>query len=516
MDYMKLQNGSDIRGIAVDGVPGDKVNLDETAAFRIGRAFAEWLTEKTESEETLRISIGRDPRISGEALARAFGMGAFSAAGCDAGDGFVPDDVVIMDCGLASTPAMFMSTLFDSTDCDGAVMITASHLPYHRNGFKFFTKGGGLGKPDIKAILEKAGSYGEDVSPDSVRVFALDDGSGLMEEYAAHLRHLISDGIDPDISKPLTGLRICVDAGNGAGGFYASDVLAPLGAEVVGTFLEPDGMFPNHIPNPEDKIAMAAISSSVREAGADLGLIFDTDVDRSAAVDENGNEIARNGIVALAAALVYEDHPGTTVVTDSITSTHLTPFLEEGLGMKHLRFKRGYKNVIDKSKELNENGEESWLAIETSGHCAFKDNYFLDDGAYLATKIVIKTARLAMEGKKISSMIADLGSPAEAREVRMKLSAEDFASYAGEVLDAVESYASNDAEEMSVVTPNFEGVRVNYDDGEIQGWFLLRKSLYEPLMPLNIESEQEGGCDVIAAALKKALADFTELDSSGL
>lgn len=506
MDYMKLQNGSDIRGIAVAGVPGDEVNLDETAAFRIGLAFADWLADKTGKDtDELRISIGRDPRISGEALARAFAMGAYQ------------EDADVMDCGLASTPAMFMSTVFEDFECDGAVMITASHLPYHRNGFKFFTKEGGLGKADIKAILEAASACPDSVSPETVRVFSVDDGTALMDIYSAHLRKLISDGIDPDIPKPLAGLTICVDAGNGAGGFYAKDVLEPLGAKVVGTFLEPDGMFPNHIPNPENKEAMEAISSSVKEAGADLGIIFDTDVDRSAAVDENGNEIARNGIVALAAALVCEDHPGTTVVTDSITSDHLHDFLEGALGMKHLRFKRGYKNVIDRSKELNAGGEESWLAIETSGHCAFRENHFLDDGAYLATLIVIKTARLAMEKKKISSMIAGLKEPAEAREIRMKLSASDFAAYADGVLEGLEKFAaSDDAPAMSVVSPNFEGVRVSYDDGEVQGWFLLRKSLHEPLMPMNVESEQEGGCDAICAALKEVLGAYEELDTSAL
>ncbi len=506
MDYMKLQNGSDIRGIAVDGVPGDTVNLDDTAAFRIGRAFAEWLSGKTGKDtDELMISMGRDPRISGEKLARDFALGAVSA------------DAEVTDCGLASTPAMFMSTIFEDFDCDGSVMITASHLPYHRNGFKFFTREGGLGKADIKAILEKASSYPDDLTPESVRVFYVNDGSSLMETYSAHLRQLIKDAIDPDISKPLAGLKICVDAGNGSGGFYATDVLAPLGAEVTGTFLDPDGMFPNHIPNPENKEAMAAISASVKESGADLGLIFDTDVDRSAAVDENGNEIARNGIVALAAALVNEEYPGSAIVTDSITSTHLTEYIEGQLGMKHIRFKRGYKNVIDKAQELNAAGEECPVAIETSGHCAFKDNYFLDDGAYLATRIVIKTALLAMEKKKISSMISGLGSPAESREVRMKLSAEDFAGYAGKVLDDLEAFAASDeAPSMSVVSPNYEGVRVDFDNGEVQGWFLLRKSLHEPLMPLNIESEQEGGCAVIAAGLREFLSAYEMLDSSEL
>ena len=100
----------------------------------------------------------------------------------------------------------------------------------------------------------------------------------------------------------------------------------------------------------------------------------------------------------MAAALIAVEHPGTTVVTDSITSDELTVYLEDCLGLKHLRFKRGYKNVINKSIALNKEGINSQLAIETSGHAAYKENYFLDDGAYLATKIVIKAARLAQKG----------------------------------------------------------------------------------------------------------------------
>ena len=137
---------------------------------------------------------------------------------------------------------------------------------------------------------------------------------------------------------------------------------------------------------------MASICQRVKESSSDLGLIFDTDVDRSSAVDENGKEISRNGIVAMAAALIADEYPKTTVVTDSITSRQLTEFLEDDLHLSHLRFKRGYKNVINKAKELNDAGTDCQLAIETSGHAAYKENYFLDDGAYLAVKIVIRAA----------------------------------------------------------------------------------------------------------------------------
>jgi len=186
--------------------------------------------------------------------------------------------------------------------------------------------------------------------------------------------------------QPLQGLKIIVDAGNGAGGFYASQVLQPLGADTTGSqFLDPDGTFPNHIPNPENKGAMASIREAVLANQADLGIIFDTDVDRSAAVDPQGNELNRNRLIALVAAIVLREHPGSTIVTDSIISEGLTQFIAD-LGGVHHRFKRGYKNVINEAIRLNATGQESWLAIETSGHAAMRENYFLDDGAYLISK----------------------------------------------------------------------------------------------------------------------------------
>ena len=542
-DYSKLQNGSDIRGVALPGIPGEDVNLDAEASATIGAAFASWLDKKAAG--TIRVAVGRDPRLSGADLAATLTAGLESAGAS------------VVDCGLASTPAMFMSTQFDDFKCTGAVMITASHLPFNRNGFKFFTAEGGLNKEDIKEILTIASSIGDEQSfsegvPAEASQSALpgnsQDAAGalseLMEEYCAHLRMIIAEGLSGSDSSadgqasanvgadnctselPLKGLKVVVDAGNGAGGFYADHVLSPLGAEVTGCFLEPDGSFPNHIPNPENAEAMACICSAVKEHGADLGIIFDTDVDRSAAVDENGKEIARNGIVALAAALVSEKHPGTTVVTDSITSDELSAFLEESLGMKHLRFKRGYKNVINKAIELNDAGEASYLAIETSGHAAIKDNYFLDDGAYLATLIVIKAAQLKAAGKGISTMISSLAEPEDACEVRMKIQSEDFGEIGDRILadlkDAIgaDSAVSSDsavlAKVFTLVEPNYEGVRANYNDGEVSGWFLLRKSLHDPIMPLNIETNQKDGCKVIAAALKDFLSAYPELESDKL
>ena len=342
-DFKKLQNGSDIRGVALDGIPGESVNLTPAAVERLAKGFLYWLTQQTgKAPSQMTVTVGRDSRLSGEALTTAF---------CDA---LSPFGVRVLNCGLASTPAMFMSTVFDEFRADGAVMVTASHLPWNRNGLKFFSASGGLNKGDITDIIVFAESdqiLGMiPTGTGSAQASQTQAGTDLMAIYSAHLRDLICRGVakaagtkdDPAAAnsadaaaetgtaagsanlRPLEGLKICVDAGNGAGGFYAKQVLAPLGADVSASqFLEPDGTFPNHAPNPENRDAMKSISAAVTDSRCDLGIIFDTDVDRSSAVDEEGREISRNGIVAMAAALIADEHPGTTVVTDSVTSDEL-------------------------------------------------------------------------------------------------------------------------------------------------------------------------------------------------
>ena len=502
-DYSKLQNGSDVRGIASD-LLGKEVNLTVSAADDIAYGFGVWLADAAGKLPTqMTVAVGRDSRVTGPAL---------QAAVCSTLNqmGFT-----VLDCGLASTPAMFMSCVFPETDCDGAVMVTASHLPPDRNGLKFFEKRkGGLDKADIQEILQTAGfrHRGDEIKQAHSEWKTFD----LMSLYCAHLKSRISAILGlPEGPEALGGLKVAVDAGNGAGGFYAEGVLAALGADVSASqFLEPDGTFPNHIPNPEDAAAIDSLCRRVLETGADLGVIFDTDVDRMAVVGHNGRDIARNGIVALAALLCPPDEDGSrgTIVTDSITSTQLAAFLKEK-GFEHLRFRRGYKNVINKGLELNGAGVYCPLAIETSGHAALKENYFLDDGAYLAAKVVAKAAQLKKEGKYIEDLIADLAEPAEAVEYRLDLKAKDFASYADGVLSALqEKIGSGQVPGMTLEEPNYEGVRVNYEDG----WFLIRKSLHDPLMPLNIESGAPGGAAKIAAAVRKLLEPFDQLDLSPL
>lgn len=493
MDYTGLQNGSDIRGVAMEGIAGQSVNLTEQACRDIGRGFALWLKKRLD-KDAMRVAIGRDSRLTGQMLSGWIGE-ALAAEG-----------IAVTDFGMASTPAMFMSTITEGFLYDASVMITASHLPFNRNGFKFFTRQGGLEKQDIKAILTLAASDEHTgLSASSV------SGGSFMPEYAEILCRKVREATG--LMRPLEGLRIVVDAGNGAGGFYVAQVLEPLGADTTGSrFLEPDGTFPNHIPNPENETAMAAITEAVLQNKADLGIIFDTDVDRAGAVLSDGSELNRNRLIAMMAAILLREHPGTTIVTDSITSTGLATFIEAHGGVHH-RFKRGYRNVINESIRLNAEGHDSQLAMETSGHGAMKENYFLDDGAYLVTRLLIELSKGRREGYTLQSLIADLREPAESREFRMNLLLTDFVPYGNDVIEKLRAYTAAQPG-WSLAPNNNEGVRVNLDKEHGNGWFLLRMSLHDPLMPLNVESDSVGGAKVIMRELYPFLAQFDKLDTS--
>lgn len=493
MDWKKLQNGSDIRGIALEGVEGESVNLTAEAAGTLARAFTAWLTERN-GKERHTIAVGCDSRLSSPALVKAFAEGA-AGAGCE-----------VLDFGMASTPAMFMSTIDGELRVDGAVMITASHLPWNRNGLKFFTADGGLDKGDIQKILELASQFHE--------MRERKEGGSIgrfdfMRKYCEFLTDYIrrGAGIGP---LPLKGMRIIVDAGNGAGGFFADKVLEPLGADTTGSqFLNPDGRFPNHTPNPENKEAMAAICKAVRDNGADLGIIFDTDVDRSAIVDRSGSPINRNALIALIAAVILREHPGSSIVTDSVTSDGLAEFISRRQG-RHHRFRRGYKNVINEALRLNNSGEESWLAIETSGHAALRENHFLDDGAYLVAKLLVEAARLRAEGKELQDLIADLRQPCESKEIRFAITNANFKDYGQKVLDHLQDSCTTQPG-WQQVSPNYEGVRIACADPDEQGWLLLRQSLHDPVLPLNIESDVDGGVARIEQRVMKILAGFGDL-----
>ena len=266
-----------------------------------------------------------------------------------------------------------------------------------------------------------------------------------MQIYSEHLKNIIKKGVNNTINydQPLKGFKIIVDAGNGAGGFYANDVLKPLGANIEGSqFLEPNGMFPNHIPNPENKEAMSSASKATINAKADLGIIFDTDVDRGAVVDSDGNEINRNKLVALASAIVLDENSGGTIVTDSITSNGLKDYIENELSGTQHRFKRGYKNVINEAIRLNKEG--------------------VNCPAYLVTKIIIKMVNLKKQNKNLKSLIETLKEPLESAEIRIPILKSNFKETGNNVINGLTYFVKNKTG-CNIIKNNYEGIRVNFD-----------------------------------------------------
>lgn len=500
MKLMHLKSGTDVRGVAVATEKYPEIQLTDDVVKYISTAFIKFLSEKTcKAYSDLTVSVGHDSRISADRIREAV-ISVVSGMG-----------VNVLNCSYCSTPAMFMTTV--TRNCDGAIQITASHHPFDRNGLKFFTRDGGLSGEEIKSILNVAENEPCEKAEKAGTVTEID----YISEYAEILRNMIKQGVNAEnYEKPLDGFKISVDAGNGVGGFYATKVLEPLGADVSASqFLEPDGMFPNHIPNPENKVAMEFIRKATVENNCDLGVIFDTDVDRASCVDEKGEEINRNAIVALASVIALEGNEGGSIVTDSVTSDGLREFIEEKLGGKHIRFKRGYKNVIDEAIRRTNLGENTPLAIETSGHAAFKENYYLDDGAYLVTKIIIKAAVLRKEGKKIGDCIADLKKPLEEKELRFNITEENFREVGERLIEDIKKTAG-ESEEMILAPDNYEGVRVSFKDEKRNGWFLLRLSVHDPVMPFNAESDVEGGCAEICKTFYKTVKNVKGIDFTSL
>ncbi|MGL4991327.1 MAG: phosphomannomutase/phosphoglucomutase [Sarcina sp.] len=481
----KLQNGTDIRGVALE-VEGFKVNLTQEAVFQIAVGFSKWL--KNKYNKNIIVAVGKDSRLTGNTLKSATINGLINT-GAD-----------VIDCSMATTPAMFMSTITKGYMADGAIMLTASHMPKQYNGMKFFTKDGGLEKDELREVLNLASKV------DNYEKKGQISEKNLIKDYANILIDKIRAGSGSQ--KPLSGLKIIVDAGNGAGGFFAHDVLESLGANTIGSqFLNPNGNFPNHIPNPENKEAMKSISEAVINSNADLGIIFDTDVDRAAVVDKHGREINKNTLIALISAIILEESKGTTIVTDSITSEGLKDFIE-AKGGKHHRFKRGYKNVINESKRLNLEGIVSDLAIETSGHAALKENYFLDDGAYLVAKILIKLAILNKQGKEISNILEGFKESVIEDEFRLNINEENFREYGEKILIKIETKVKN-SDNLVIATPNFEGIKVYLKN--TKSWFLIRLSLHEPILVINLEGETKKAREEILEILRDLLNEFKSL-----
>ena len=501
MNLKHLISGTDIRGI-VSKFEDREINLSGEEVKFIAKGFGLWIEKNCGKQarnenRKIKIAVGYDARLTGTLFSQII-RNVLKNMGID-----------VYNCGMSITPSLFMTTIFNEYKVDGAVMITASHLPSYYNGLKFFSLRGGLEKEEVIELLELSKNNPEFIE---VKDKGIEIEKELDNDYAKYLVDLIKAQAKNG-EKPLQKLKIVVDAGNGAAGFIAENVIAELGGDITGSqFLDPDGNFPNHVPNPEAKEAIESIKQAVLKNNADFGIIFDADGDRSAFIDQEGREINRNNLIALLAEILIKETPKATIVTDSVTSIELKKFIEKR-GGKHHRFQRGYKNVINEAKRLNDEGIYTPLAIETSGHAAFIDNYFLDDGAYMAARLLIQLVKSKQKCVNFTDVLNEIKEPVEEKELRFKIKELDnFREIGNEILKDLKEYVLT-VSNWELEMPNYEGIRVNVDE---ENWFLLRLSLHEPLLCLNIETTKKGKVEEILIKLKEFLSLKENIDISNL
>jgi phosphomannomutase len=431
--------------------------------------------------------------------------------------------------------------------CDGSVMVTASHLPSDRNGMKFFTtKYGGFQKNQIRRMIGLAQDHAQiwfnmGIIPPSSgpnAVFCNEFVHWMpyyQQQLETKLLHQVggsdvlvaastTSSLDSSPAlRPLEGLKIVLNSGNGSGGFF-QQVLQSLGANVDGSInVTPDPTFPQGIPNPENEKMVDATIRACELAHADLGILLDTDADRCGlvaprqyskhATTDNDSQhqqeyqptdyepINKNRLIALMGVIYARQSPGCAIVTDSVTSNGLATFLEKDLGLTHIRYLRGYANVIQKAKSIIELGiADAEVAIETSGHCAVRENGFLDDGTFTAVKVLGLLAQERMkEGlpstaaaaatppKSLLDLISNLQELDEVIEFRLPVL--DGSAAAMGLFDfvALEIEALCDERgDWTVDRANLEGIRIS--TGESGGYFLLRKSLHDPVFCLQVEA----------------------------
>ena len=466
--WLKLRSGSDIRS--------REEQLTDEVCARIGYAFSCMLAERLKTTpDKLKIAVGRDARPSGERIKAALRRGITAA------------DSDVVDGGLCAQPALFMRTMLPRAvdPVHGAVMVTGGDGPEALNGFKFYTCEGGLDESDVTLILRMASS--------SALPERLVTQADLMDGYQDYLLSRAAVLLDDSALKPLLGLYAVVAIDNYGGVFFAG-LLERLGADV-------------------ERIAETEMEAAIPRFGADLGFSFDDDCSRAWLWDDAGRPADGNRMIALVAALLLDKKQGLTLVTDSVTSTGLSAFIAEWGGV-HYRFKRGYRNVISEAIRLNDEGIDCPLAIETSGHAAFRENHFLDDGIYLALRIACQALDCKREGKTVFDPLADLSEPVETRHLRLRiLDEEDPAASSQEVVEIILSHTLTHPE-WQRASDSREGVRIifNLDGGVNNAWFQLRMSVHDPVIALNAESDVPGGVHRILEALYALIKDTELLD----
>jgi phosphomannomutase/phosphoglucomutase len=419
----------DIRGIAEKDLTNENVAL-------IGKAFATHML----AQGRKRLVVGRDVRLSSGRLRDTL---VAAMAGCGA---------EVIDVGVVPTPAQYFAIV--QQQADGGVMITGSHNPIDYNGFKMSTgQKTGDGQVAVGAV------FGEEIQQlyKIIQSGKFASGQGQVEtidvipDYIAAIKQRVK------LAKPL---KIVIDPGNGCGGLFAPQIWKDLGCEVVCLYCEPDGRFPNHLPDPTVMKYIKDLRAKVVAEKADLGIGYDGDADRLGVVDNLGRPIFADKLLAMFARDTLTRFPGAKIVFDVKCSQALPEFIQK-YGGKPIMWKTGHSLLKTKMKE-----EHAPLAGEMSGHIFFADDYFGFDDAIFGSGRLMQI--LSRSGKTMAELHDEIPAFISTPEIRIEATDETkFKIVSDMVAHFKKSYQVID----------IDGARVLFGDG----WGLVRASNTQPV-----------------------------------
>jgi phosphomannomutase len=424
----------DIRGLHGEQIDGD-------VAEQVGRAYVRVLASLAgKAPRELRVGLGRDMRLTAPDLAARYR------------DGMVAEGAHVLDAGMVGTEMLYF--LVGSRGLDGGLMCTASHNPKAYTGAKLVREGaialsGDEGIQDIRAAID--GGLG--AAP----------GGGACEEVdvTAAFHEAALRFIDPASVKAL---KVVVDGGNGMAGPMVGPLLERLGLDLVTTYWEPDGAFPDHEPNPLLEENRRFIVDKVRETGADLGIAWDGDADRCFFIDDGGRFVDGDFLTAILAEHLLARDRGASVLYDVRASRAVPDTIERAGG-------RAYANRVGHAFfKTRMRDEGAIFGGEVSGHYYFHDFYNADSGTIPALLVLEK---LSVEGKTMTDLLAPYRST-------YFISGE----INSEVADGAAKMAELEDRYADARISHLDGVSVDYDDWH----FNVRPSNTEPLLRLCLES----------------------------
>ncbi len=438
----------DIRGIADEDLVDENVTL-------IGKGIATFLARQGAKQ----LVVGRDVRLSSERIRDALVAG-FVATGLD-----------VIDVGVCLTPVQYFGII--KFEADGGVMITGSHNPIEYNGLKISSKG-------------VAPIFGEQIQEIWKIIESADFETGVGE---VQKKDIIPEYVDMIKSKLKFSkkLKMVIDAGNGTAGLLAPKLWEDMGCEVVQLYCEPDGTFPNHLPDPTIPKYVVDLQKLVLEVGADLGVGYDGDTDRVGVIDEKGRMVFADRLLAILSKEVLERHPGSDIVFDVKCSQALPEEIKKH-GGNPLMWKTGHSLLKAKMKEI-----KAPLAGEMSGHIFYADDFYgFDDAVYVSGRLL---QILSNSSKTLSEMADEVPGFESTPEIRIEATDEDKFN----IVEDLAAYFK-----QSYDTIDIDGARVLFGDG----WGLVRASNTQPVLVLRFEAKSMNRLHEIMDIFKAKLREY--------